>query len=202
MRNPRQVAVVGVSGYTGLELARILLRHSALQPPVFYVRETNVRNALPNSSPVSVAGAKRRFGPFRLTRYFQQRGRRVPCHPHGSFRGIAPDLLDAGAPHRRLKRSIPLSQGGNFTSWYKLPAPTRRMAFGGRLRYFPSCTPAKLPSSSGCQPGCYATSVILALRPLTQAACLLPGPASFATASPAPVAWAKTLVAVSTSSSG
>src|SRR5260370_18388785 len=41
MRNPRQVAVVGVTGYTGLELARILLRHPALQPPVFYVRETN-----------------------------------------------------------------------------------------------------------------------------------------------------------------
>jgi len=41
MRNPRQVAVVGVTGYSGLELARILLRHPALQPPVFYVRETN-----------------------------------------------------------------------------------------------------------------------------------------------------------------
>ena len=32
MRNRRQVAVVGVTGYTGLELARILLRHPALQP--------------------------------------------------------------------------------------------------------------------------------------------------------------------------
>src|SRR5947208_16344845 len=41
MRDPRQVAVVGVTGYTGLELARLLLRHPALPPPVFYVRETN-----------------------------------------------------------------------------------------------------------------------------------------------------------------
>src|SRR5258708_37796516 len=41
MRNQRQVAVVGVTGYTGLELARILLRHPALPAPVFYVRETN-----------------------------------------------------------------------------------------------------------------------------------------------------------------
>src|SRR5260370_20961608 len=39
MRNPFQVAVVGVTGYTGLELARILLRHPELPPPVFYVRE-------------------------------------------------------------------------------------------------------------------------------------------------------------------
>ena len=41
MRDPRQIAVVGVTGYTGLELARILLRHPELRPPVFYVRETN-----------------------------------------------------------------------------------------------------------------------------------------------------------------
>src|SRR5260370_6229440 len=41
MRNPFQVAVVGVTGYTGLELARILLRHPELPPPVFYVREPN-----------------------------------------------------------------------------------------------------------------------------------------------------------------
>jgi len=41
MKNPRQVAVVGVTGYTGLELARILLRHPELPPPVFYVREPN-----------------------------------------------------------------------------------------------------------------------------------------------------------------
>ena len=41
MKNPRQVAVVGVTGYTGLELARILLRHPELPPPVFYVRKPN-----------------------------------------------------------------------------------------------------------------------------------------------------------------
>src|SRR5213596_2644787 len=41
MRDPRQIAVVGVTGYTGLELARVLLRHPELRAPVFYVRETN-----------------------------------------------------------------------------------------------------------------------------------------------------------------
>ena len=40
MNNPRQVAVVGVTGYTGLELAGILLRHPAVASNTFYVRET------------------------------------------------------------------------------------------------------------------------------------------------------------------
>ena len=41
MRDPRHIAVLGVTGYTGYELARILLRHPAVKTPVFYVRETH-----------------------------------------------------------------------------------------------------------------------------------------------------------------
>ncbi len=39
MKNPRHIAVVGVSGYTGFELARILLRHPAAESLTFYVRD-------------------------------------------------------------------------------------------------------------------------------------------------------------------
>ena len=41
MSDTRHIAVVGVTGYTGFELAKILLRHPAVEKPVFYVRETN-----------------------------------------------------------------------------------------------------------------------------------------------------------------
>ncbi|HKF24444.1 MAG TPA: hypothetical protein VKB24_00670, partial [Candidatus Acidoferrum sp.] len=39
MNDPRNIAVVGVSGYTGFELARILLRHPEAGQLTFYVRE-------------------------------------------------------------------------------------------------------------------------------------------------------------------
>src|SRR5258708_1707297 len=58
MRNPRQVAVVGVTGYTGLELARILLRHPALSPPVFYVRDTNGAQCLAELYSSEIATAR------------------------------------------------------------------------------------------------------------------------------------------------
>ena len=40
MRDPRQIAVVGVTGYTGLELAGILLRHPDVATTTFYLRDT------------------------------------------------------------------------------------------------------------------------------------------------------------------
>ena len=48
-KGPIQTAVAGVSGYAGLELARLLLHHPALQgrPPVFVGREGVGRDADP-----------------------------------------------------------------------------------------------------------------------------------------------------------
>ena len=40
-KNPQQVAVVGATGYSGFELARILLRHPKVQSATFYVRDTD-----------------------------------------------------------------------------------------------------------------------------------------------------------------
>ena len=39
MSDPRRVAVVGVTGYAGFELAKLLLRHPKIEKPVFYLRE-------------------------------------------------------------------------------------------------------------------------------------------------------------------
>ena len=55
MRKPDQIAVVGVTGYTGFELARILLRHPAVKSPTFYVRETQGKSCLAELFPQRVA---------------------------------------------------------------------------------------------------------------------------------------------------
>ena len=46
MRDPRHIAVIGVTGYTGFELATLLLRHPGFRQPTFYVRETNGAHCL------------------------------------------------------------------------------------------------------------------------------------------------------------
>jgi len=46
MRDPRNIAVIGVTGYTGFELATLLLHHPAVTHSTFYVRETNGHQCL------------------------------------------------------------------------------------------------------------------------------------------------------------
>lgn len=60
MRDPRNIAVIGVTGYTGFELATLLLRHPVLPKPTFYVRETNGFHCLSQLFPNSALAAKLR----------------------------------------------------------------------------------------------------------------------------------------------
>src|ERR1700740_2431996 len=46
MRIPEQLAVVGVTGYTGFQVARIPLPHPAVKSPVFYVRDIQGKQCL------------------------------------------------------------------------------------------------------------------------------------------------------------
>ncbi len=41
MSDPVRVAVVGVTGYAGYELARLLLRHPSIEKPTFFLREAH-----------------------------------------------------------------------------------------------------------------------------------------------------------------
>ena len=40
MRDPKRIAVVGVTGYAGFELAKLLLRHPGIGKPTFYLRDS------------------------------------------------------------------------------------------------------------------------------------------------------------------
>ena len=46
MSDPTRVAVVGVTGYAGFELARLLLRHPQIEKPTFYLRESARRTCV------------------------------------------------------------------------------------------------------------------------------------------------------------
>ena len=48
MSDPSRVAVVGVTGYAGFELARLLLRHPHIEKTTFYLRDANAQRTLPH----------------------------------------------------------------------------------------------------------------------------------------------------------
>jgi N-acetyl-gamma-glutamyl-phosphate reductase len=175
MRDPRQIAVVGVTGYTGLELARILLRHPQVKSPVFYVRDTHGAKCLAEMFPQLRGWGE---APLRTLSFdaiaSSAAGTAFLATPHEVSAEMAPALLNAGLRVVDLSGAFRFPDAATFTSWYKLPAP--HAAFLGEAAYgIPELYSAEIAKARlVANPGCYATSVILALRPLTDAGLLSP----------------------------
>src|SRR5882724_10574778 len=176
MRDPNQVAVVGVTGYSGLELARLLLRHPAVKNPVFYVRETNGAKCLGELFPQLRGTGEAPLRPLSVDAITSSAaGTAFLATPHEASAELAPQLLAAGLRVVDLSGAFRFRSADTFTSWYKLPAPDAatlsQAAYGIPELYAEQIKSAQLVAN----PGCYATSVILALRPLAAFLWIAPG---------------------------
>jgi N-acetyl-gamma-glutamyl-phosphate reductase len=170
MSNPRQVAVVGVTGYTGFELARLLLRHPEVKSPVFYVRETNGVECLAELFPQLRGLGEAPLRQLSIDAIKQSgAGTAFLATPHEASAEIAPALVEAGIRVIDLSGAFRFRNAETFKSWYKLPAPHANWlgeAIYGLPEFYASeIAKARLIAN----PGCYATSVVLALRPLSEA---------------------------------
>jgi len=170
MRDARHIAVVGVTGYTGFELAKILLRHPAVEKPVFYVRDTNGAKCLSELFPQLRGWGEAPLRPFSLDAITASKAATAfLATPHEVSAEMAPALLEAGMRVVDLSGAFRFRSAETFTSWYKLPAPPANWlaeaVYGLPELYPKAIATARLLAN----PGCYATSVILALRPLVDA---------------------------------
>src|SRR4029077_14667400 len=176
MRNPQQIAVVGVTGYTGFELARILLRHPAVKSPVFYVRDTQGKQCLAELFPQLRGVGEAPLRSLSIAEITSSNaGTAFLATPHEVSAEIAPALLEAGLRVIDLSGAFRFRSADTFTSWYKLPAPHKSSLSAG-VYGLPELYAAQIASSRlVANPGCYATSVILALRPLADAGLVADG---------------------------
>jgi N-acetyl-gamma-glutamyl-phosphate reductase len=175
MRHPNQVAVLGVTGYTGFELARILLRHPQASP-VFYVRETHGAKCLAELFPQLQGFGEAPLSPLSVETIAQSgAGTAFLATPHEVSVEIAPALVEAGLRVVDLSGAFRFRSADTFESWYKLPAAhahwLREAVYGLPELYSSEVAKARLIAN----PGCYATSVILALRPLADEDCIAAG---------------------------
>ncbi|MGB2589617.1 MAG: N-acetyl-gamma-glutamyl-phosphate reductase [Candidatus Acidiferrum sp.] len=175
MRDPRQVAVVGVNGYAGLELAGILLRHSAVSSAMFYVRDTHGANCIAERFPQFRGWGQAPLRPLSLDSIVSSSaGTAFLATPHEVSADLAPQLLEAGLRVVDLSGAFRFRAPETFASWYKLPTPhagyLAEAVYGLPELYAGEIAKARLVAN----PGCYATSVILALRPLAEAGLISP----------------------------
>ena len=175
MRDPRQIAVVGVTGYSGLELARILLRHPEVQTPTFYVRDANGTKCLSERFPQFRGCGEAPLRPLSVEAIASSNAGTVfLATPHEVSAELGPSFLQAGLRVVDLSGAFRFREPETFTSWYQLPTPhaewLNEAAYGIPELYSKEIAAARLVAN----PGCYATSVILALRPLTDSGWIAP----------------------------
>ncbi|MEO6922239.1 MAG: N-acetyl-gamma-glutamyl-phosphate reductase [Bryocella sp.] len=173
-----RTAVLGVSGYAGAELARLLLTHPRLTttPPLFFGREGSSSASialtslhpqlahLPNADAAIVA-------PFDLE-LIAREGIDILflATPHQQARELAPLALARGIRVIDLSAAWRLQQATN-RAIYKLEDTPATDALQQQAVYgMPELHGAAIASAQLiANPGCYATSVILGLAPLVRA---------------------------------
>jgi N-acetyl-gamma-glutamyl-phosphate reductase len=163
-----RIAILGATGYTALELIKILLRHPKAeivavtsrqegQPPVAMIHPSlggRIDLRLEDLSPAEVTA--------RAECVFS-------CLPHGASATVIPALLDGGARVIDFSADYRLLDVDTYAQWYgqKHADPDRV----GKVPYgLPELFREAIPNAPlVANPGCYTTSAILALAPLLKA---------------------------------
>ncbi len=162
---------MGATGYAGFELAKLLLRHPRMAKPLFLTREAAAQ-PLESSYPELAGGESYPLEPFSW-QLLKARGIDVLflATPHELSRELVPEAVAKGLRVVDLSGAWRLKEAANRavygfedsdaaaaaeldrTAVYGLPELHREQIRGAGLV---------------ANPGCYATSVIVALAPLTR----------------------------------
>lgn len=170
-----QCAVVGPTGYVGFELAKLLLRHPRLKPPLLFTREHsgNGTSQLTDVFPHLGGNGTHPLEPFSWALLHSQGVDLLYlATPHEASRAMIPEAIYRGlrvidlSAAWRLRSPVYRSVYG-FTDADPAAAEalTARVVYGLPELYREPLRQAQLVAN----PGCYPTSVILALAPLVRA---------------------------------
>jgi N-acetyl-gamma-glutamyl-phosphate reductase len=187
MQSKLKVAVLGATGYSGLELTRILLRHPRVEKPVLLRRPespdlsktapggapSDERVNLADVFPVLSGNGSYPLEPLSWSS-LKQKGVNLLflATPHEVSRELVPEAVEQGIRLIDLSGAWRLKQAQHraiygFKDEDSLTAAelTRKAIYG-----LPELNADMIPNASiVANPGCYATTVILALAPLLKA---------------------------------
>jgi N-acetyl-gamma-glutamyl-phosphate reductase len=166
------VAIVGASGYTGVELTRILCNHPHVKITAVTSRQyagqplsevfPNLRNKTDliceNTSPEELRSKADIF---------------FTAVPHKTAMDIVPKLLSNGGKVIDLSADFRLRDIDVYETWYQAhtaPDVLKKAVYGLPELYREQIKATKLVAN----PGCYPTSIILGLAPLLRAGVIQP----------------------------
>jgi N-acetyl-gamma-glutamyl-phosphate reductase len=163
-----RVAILGASGYSALELMRLLLRHPHAQITALTTRQSDTKHVgevhpslagrldlrLENLSPAQIA---------------ERADCVFCCLPHGASAAAVAELLPRGKKVIDLSADYRLNDPAEYQQWYGVqhadPQRLVQAVYGLAELYRERIKSAMLVAN----PGCYPTSAILALTPFLKA---------------------------------
>ena len=170
------VGLIGATGYTGIELLRLLAQHPASPKVTVITSRQEAGQGLTTVFPGLVGLANYDHLSFEAPTADELAGRAelfFLAVPHGAAMELVPKLLASGARVIDLSADFRLRRAEVFTQWYQphlAPELLSEAVYGLPELYAPQIKSARLVAN----PGCYPTSIILALAPLLKQNLLLP----------------------------
>jgi N-acetyl-gamma-glutamyl-phosphate reductase len=166
MNKPR-AGIINVTGYVGIELARLLCRH----PEVELVSVTGrsaagqkLRNVFPHLSGIDLT-IEAKLGEVDLA---------FSAMPHEESAKEVVPLLEKGVKVVDMSADFRLKEAGDYQTWYGFAHPAPQL-LGQAVYGIPELQRKKIaPAQLVANPGCYPTCSILALAPAVSAGIIEP----------------------------
>lgn len=163
-----RVGILGATGYTALELIKLLLRHPEVEITVC----TSRQEGNPHIAAVHPSLAGRldvRLEDLGAVAVAARAQCIFSCLPHCASAAVTPQLLAAGARVVDFSADYRLDDAETYTSWYGEKHPDAERL--GKVVYgLPELFGDEIPGAQlVANPGCYPTTAILALTPFIKA---------------------------------
>jgi N-acetyl-gamma-glutamyl-phosphate reductase len=161
-----KVAVAGASGYTGVELLRLLVGHSQVEICAVTSRQHEgipVNKVFPSLNGFCDLVCE----PLNVAAIAEKADLVFAALPHKSAMAVVPGFLAAGCRVVDLSADYRLNDQAIYEHWYQphtSPELFSEAIYGLPERYREQIKKARLVAN----PGCYPTSIILALTPLLE----------------------------------
>jgi len=170
-----RVGIVGATGYTAVELIKILLRH----PEVTITQLTSRDETSPPVADVHTGLRERldlNFCQLDIESFAAEVDCAFCCLPHAASAKIVSQLLEKGIKVVDFSADYRLNDVATFEQWYNVEHPD-----GQRVGDVPYGIPELFrdqikPASLVANPGCFPSSALIPLAPLIQQDMIEPSP--------------------------
>jgi N-acetyl-gamma-glutamyl-phosphate reductase len=159
-----RVAIVGASGYTGIELIRLLSNHPKVEITAVTSEQSagkSIASVFPSLSKVF----EKTLEHISIEGIAQKADLIFTALPHQKAMGVVPQFLKMGKRVIDLSADFRIKDAATYGAWYeehKAPELLKEAVYGLPELHRAEIKDARLVAN----PGCYPTSAILALAPL------------------------------------